>query len=230
MNPSQQILQDFQQYLISARVLFGTRKNYLSDIGHFFAYLSSQNQYVSILTIPFILSSDLLEKYRHSLNSLPVATANRRLSALRKFYQFAFDSKRITQSVNSFPKNFPPNLSQIVSRYKKHLLSQNISPHTIKNYLSDINMHPSAKEVHLSISTLKRRQSSLNRFFSWQKHISNHQISKTTSDRFLLHSFVFASLCLIFSLFLLFKSRSATPLVLGKSIVNPFSNPPLLSP
>lgn len=193
MTPIDQILNNFQSFLTSSGANYSTKKNYLSDLRHFFNFVSAHHQYISILTIPFILTPQLIEQYRQTLLYLPVSTGNRRLSSLRKFCQFAYTTKLLIEPISPLPSSLPPDTTQIVSRYKKYLHSRGASPNTIK-----------------------RRQSALNNFSSWQYRFaipSPAVFTPNQSHRPLLFSLAFTFVCLAISLLLLIISSTPQTII-----------------
>jgi len=75
--------QAFLDFLIKQNVSRITRNNYISDLRHFFRWLSPLP--------PTTLSTDILEQYKQSqiYQYIPIASINRRLSTLRKFFACA---------------------------------------------------------------------------------------------------------------------------------------------
>src|SRR3989344_3903357 len=128
------IITDFSEFLTSSQVSFNTHKNYLSDIRYFFRWLGNQN-------LP--LSPETLDHYHsHLSTSQSVATANRRLSSLRKLYQYALSSQLISTNPSFHLQNFsPPATShaiQLLRHFQYQLKSEGATSSTIKNYSSDI--------------------------------------------------------------------------------------------
>ena len=225
MMPEQQILQDFAKYLAASSTAVGTIKNYASDISHFFSFLSSGSQYVSPLTLPFILTPSFLLQYKNHLSSSPLATANRRLSSLRKFCQFAIASGVVasidlSQLTNISPAISPSPEQKLLTKFKTHLQSQGASSNTIKNYTSDVRIHLLNHNTSTTPATIKRRQSALRHFHYWQNHSlpvptsppSASPSTPTPSDTpFLIGSLIFAALCLLVTAFLILTSNKVQP-------------------
>ena len=75
--------QAFLDFLIKQNVSRITRNNYISDLRYFFRWLSPLP--------PSTMSTDILEQYKQSqiYQYIPIASINRRLSTLRKFFTCA---------------------------------------------------------------------------------------------------------------------------------------------
>ena len=142
---------DFVNYLNSLGLSPRSHKNYRSDLGHFIAWaifkVRSFGSYVETLAeiVPF-LNNDLGHEYASYMteNLVPAKTINRRLSTLRHLSRFLQASHAID---NDFTKGIE-NISAVtvkktvvdpaIGNFKAHLVNKNVSPNTIKNYLSDI--------------------------------------------------------------------------------------------
>src|SRR5258706_14267938 len=102
-----ELIDQFRQYLKDKQVSANTVKNYVSDLSTFVDYLKNQNQYFSVLTLPFVLDTATLENYKLWLEKRdPPSTGNRRLSALRKFINFAVSTDSISRDYTGNVSNF----------------------------------------------------------------------------------------------------------------------------
>lgn len=113
-------------------------KNYVSDIKHFLTWL---NKFTGQKTIkPIHINSKTCQAYKDFLHqNTPPATANRRLSSLRRFTAFL----TITKLAPNDPGQDLTNLSattldSLLTEFQTFLISQELAPSTIKNYLSDV--------------------------------------------------------------------------------------------
>jgi len=122
-----ELLSNFSAYLTGQQLSSVTIKNYLSDIRYFIDWYVTNFDNSSSLTIDQQITPQTLNLFHHHLTGdLPLKTANRRLSSVRKFCQFLHDQNyTVTNSANNLPNVLPPSY---------HLL------HEIPNF-SD-NRHP----------------------------------------------------------------------------------------
>lgn len=108
---------EFSTYLIKQNASEVTRKNYLMDIRNFFKWLNTciTNGSITLLENtekPLArITTEIIETFKRSLitSQTPVATINRRLSALRMFFQFAIIEQKITEN----PMTLVHNISRI---------------------------------------------------------------------------------------------------------------------
>ena len=142
---------EFIKYLDLRGISSKSNKNYKSDLSHFTSWailkIRSFGSYVESLTeiIPF-LSSDLGIEYKNYMieNTMPVKTVNRRLSTLRNLAKFLLETKSLDFDFTQGLKNMgsttsaPVKVNPIFDDFKLYLVSEKVSPNTIKNYLSDI--------------------------------------------------------------------------------------------
>ena len=104
---------EFSTYLIKQNASEVTRKNYLMDIRNFFKWLNTciTNGSVTLLENtekPLArITTEIIETFKRSLitSQTPVATINRRLSALRMFFQFAQIDQKITENPMTLVRN-----------------------------------------------------------------------------------------------------------------------------
>ncbi|MFZ2024674.1 MAG: site-specific integrase [Microgenomates group bacterium] len=117
---------EFSTYLIKQNASEVTRKNYLADIRNFFKWLNicitngsitlRENAEKPLTRI----TNEIIETFKRSLitSQTPIATINRRLSALRMFFQFANLEQKITENpmmlVRNIPRTDAPNEANIL--------------------------------------------------------------------------------------------------------------------
>jgi len=145
------IKKEFIKYLGLRGLSPESFKNYKSDLSHFISWailkIRSRGSYVESLTeiVPF-LSLDLGSEYKSYMieNSVPAKTVNRRLSTLRNLARFLLENKSLDFDFSQGLKNIGSNLKEpakvnpIFNDFKSHLVSEKVSPNTIKNYISDV--------------------------------------------------------------------------------------------
>ena len=106
---------EFSTYLIKQNASVITRKNYVMDIKNFFTWLNTGLTNGSITLLenaekPLTrITSEIIELFKRSLSTskTPIATINRRLSALRMFFQFALIEHKITENPMTLVRNIP---------------------------------------------------------------------------------------------------------------------------
>lgn len=142
----------FEQYLNDAKYSVITRKNYLSDLKHFFLWIdasiqigtTSLNQ--SPLYLLELLTPAVLEQFRQSLiaSQTPPATINRRFATIRTFFTYCQEQGWITTNPSSKIANFSHRLARgnsaedQISLFAQYLSKEGASKSTIRNYTSDI--------------------------------------------------------------------------------------------
>jgi len=89
---------------------------------------------------PNQITPNKCQAYKNFLQeNTPPATANRRLSSLRRLTAFLVATKQLsvdpTHSLNNLQNTTFPTL---LNQFETYLKSQNLTPSTIKNYLSDL--------------------------------------------------------------------------------------------
>lgn len=140
----------FKQYLIAGNGNPVSTKNYLSDIRHFFGWLSfyigSHDVKISDEKFPlrtFITSKTIIEYKNYLLeNKIPHKTINRRLSTIRKLCTFCIEQyileenpvKHIT-NILSLPG---AQTETLVQEYKNHLELQGVDLAIITSSLNTI--------------------------------------------------------------------------------------------
>ena len=140
----------FRQYLKTQKISSVTVKNYVADIKNFLNWLAAKTSIkyqVAGKSIFGLLTLETIEEYKSDLNTkqIPLSTINRRLSALRKFGQFGVSQGWLTKNEAILAENLrsslvdtqPPS-KKILTEFRKHLEKEEISPISIKNYLSDL--------------------------------------------------------------------------------------------
>lgn len=117
-------LNSFKTWLSQKHYSLSTIKNYLADLNKYFTFNSDLDHF----------SSSTLDTYLASIST--DSNQNRYTSSLAKFFQFALDQKLI--DFNPFKKTDFISTDEIVNRYQSHLVKNEFSSTTIKNYLVDI--------------------------------------------------------------------------------------------
>lgn len=142
----------FKTYLKLQKVSPVTVRNYLADINHFLAWLELKirSRNLPILDGPEFIklyfTQDFIFEYKKYLlsNSLPFATINRRLSALRTFGKFCLEQawlqKNPAKEVTNVQKteDGKQKTEKVLEEFREHLEAEKTSSNTIRNYLSDI--------------------------------------------------------------------------------------------
>lgn len=155
----------FISYLKNLGLNKTTLKNYSSDLSNFIGFSGSD------LPTPEIVSS-----YKNHLQNIsPIPTINRRLSAIRKYISYCYSTKLIPHDFSRQITNISQvrsitlsHTDEILKKYRGYLLNSDISSNSIKNYLSDIKIYLTGNNtVNKSPATLKRYQSSINKFSNW---------------------------------------------------------------
>ncbi|PIR58285.1 MAG: hypothetical protein COU70_01725, partial [Parcubacteria group bacterium CG10_big_fil_rev_8_21_14_0_10_35_15] len=136
----------FEEYLVAGNQKAVSIKNYLSDIRHFFGWMTSYSKSKKLILTNFnefqlisIVNEDFISEYKSYLesNNIPHKTINRRLSTLRKFCSFCISqgwmkenpAKKISNISSLLTTNYPlqPNKAskspKIVSSIKYKVLS-----------------------------------------------------------------------------------------------------------
>jgi len=143
---------EFSTYLIKQNASEVTRKNYLMDIRNFFKWLNTCITNGSIALQenaekPLArITNEIIETFKRSLitSQTPVATINRRLSALRMFFQFAVIEHKITENpmmlVRNIPRTEAPNetnsLDEALDAYAKQKNTKQADIDDIKTFFS----------------------------------------------------------------------------------------------
>jgi len=141
----------FRQYLKSQKTSSVTTKNYVADFNNFLTWLAAKTgikYQVAGRAVLGLFSRETIEEYKTDLleKNTPPSTINRRLSALRKFGQFAQNQGWIKNNSaleveNIIQKEMVSDeeaKGEVLNQFKKHLEKEQASRLTIKNYLSDL--------------------------------------------------------------------------------------------
>jgi len=100
------LIEQFDTYLLNEETSEKTRKNYRTDVQEFIKWIIStyfSTKDIDITMEPQILlpqiTFDALKRYKITLlsSSTPIATINRRLSAIRKLFQFALQQQWVSE-------------------------------------------------------------------------------------------------------------------------------------
>ena len=132
--------QQFQSFLQGSKKLSSsTIANYVSDAQSFINYLSQTLQQ-SQITSKHITPASIKAFQTHLTQTCSPATANRRLSSLRKFCFFLQKTNQLNRSpIKNLPIKRPlsPSFNRLLNQYHHHLKNQNLALSSIQNYLSD---------------------------------------------------------------------------------------------
>jgi len=109
----QSITERFSSFLSLSNTSSVTIKNYISDL-NYFAYwiisnITSAGASAASLddSFPYFSFSILQEYKNHLIKSSPTATTNRRLSSIRKFFEFLFDQGIISENYAKTSLTYP---------------------------------------------------------------------------------------------------------------------------
>ena len=145
------ITANYQKYLENKNFARASVKNYLCDARNLTEWVTNSGKDLAGLTATdFTLYIDSLIAKSES-----PSTVNRRRTSLKSFFDFL-----------KLDLAFTPT-PDLLTEYKKHLVSLNTPTNTIKNYLSDTRGYLNKASGNYSSSTLARKQSSLKRFLEW---------------------------------------------------------------
>lgn len=155
----QPLTAQFKNYLVKQtrpKLSRATLKNYVSDVDQFLAWLAKDLQ--ETLIQPIQLTGRVFQNYGLYLNAaqnhIHPATAERYLSSLRRFGEFLKTTGRTDSNpaADLKPTTIDPTLDQVLNDFRNELVRQNLSPSTIKNYVSDINHYLLWAKDHLKIT------------------------------------------------------------------------------
>lgn len=140
----------FENFLVKEHVSAVTRKNYRSDLRHFFNWVIGtvktrvSPQEETPRSFLGKLTSDDIESYKRNLTleRTPLATINRRLSTIRKFFNCALVSGVIDQNpaivLRNIPIKEPKDTEAILGAFGAFLIDEGASKITVKNYVDDV--------------------------------------------------------------------------------------------
>jgi len=140
----------FKKFLVAEKISSGSIRSYLSDVRHFLGWLVLFLQANHILKeaemnlLPYV-NPKVLESYKNYLtgNNVPLKTANRRFSALRKFGDFCLSQNWLSlntfDTLRTISQEVPfPEEKWHLGEFRVGLWKNNASKSTIKNYLNDV--------------------------------------------------------------------------------------------
>ena len=146
--------QSFTDYLKDQKLEYSTIKNYRSDCDDFFSWIETIDPSLLSPEQWYRIDIQTIESYKKmSLSrSIPPSTLNRRLSSLRKFFEFAIQRRftlinpakdvsnidLYTQTLSNEEKDEQERESYI-DGFRHTLEKSDQNEITVKNYLSDIN-------------------------------------------------------------------------------------------
>lgn len=140
----------FKLYLKTQKISSVTARNYLADINHFLEWLAQKtgiHYQIAGRAIFGLFTKETLNEYKtDQVANTPLATINRRLSALRKFGQFGQKqgwisenpAEKVANATSADSRQQAVDSEKILGNFQKHLVREKVSPITIKNYLSDL--------------------------------------------------------------------------------------------
>ena len=138
------LIDQFRNYLYDQNLSDISVKNYISDINKFINWIKIKTGKEPDFSH---LTSQQFNNYNQYLLkvNLPNLTVKRYLSSLRKFGQFLKDNKKtktnlavnLLASTQTTPTAGSIDIKKLTDEYGKYLISQKLSPVTIKNYLAD---------------------------------------------------------------------------------------------
>lgn len=148
---SDRITSGFIDYLTFGGLSKNSIRFYKSDLSHFTAWVISKVKGLGVIAenlqeaVPF-LEPSLAFDYKKSLseNNAAVKTINRRLSTLRKFSQFLFESKAISvdfaKEVENIQRQIKNSNSQfkLAENFEEYLRKEKASKNTVKSYVADV--------------------------------------------------------------------------------------------
>ena len=148
----------FQRFLIAQKASEKTRVNYIGDLKQFLNWLMNSAHTIhkplsSHLDLLKLASNDLVENYKRSmlLDHVPVATLNRRLSALRMFFRCVMSQGWLNENPMEFIANIP----------KEQTLDFNDLLTRIDHYVQSEYIHHSQNQ--------KTERATLVEFINWLK-------------------------------------------------------------
>lgn len=134
----------FREYLIAGNVNPISIKNYLSDLRHFFGWLTFYLESHNNLNISVFFATPVLLDYKSYLvgNKIPDRTVNRRLSTLRKFGSFCISQGWLKENPAKTIQNVKFRLSNqsksLLTSFTEGLKTNNFDETVIKDFQSDI--------------------------------------------------------------------------------------------
>jgi site-specific recombinase XerD len=145
------ITSDFTNYLASCGLSKNSIRFYKSDLSHFTAWVIFKVKALGVTaeslqeTVPFLKPSVAFD-YKKSLseNNAAAKTINRRLSTLRRFSQFLFESKAIAvdfakevENIQQQAKNSNSQL-KLTENFEEYLRKEKAAENTVKSYVADV--------------------------------------------------------------------------------------------
>lgn len=141
----------FIAFLIDQGASEKTVKNYWSDVRHFLSWITTSQTLAGVDTISSHIdllarmSDQTVMSYRNQMHeqNVPAATINRRLSALRMFFQSCMRNNWLAYHPMKDIANFKaePTANKkidFLSDFQTFLRTQGVSRVTLKNYTSDV--------------------------------------------------------------------------------------------
>lgn len=205
----QEILKNFTSFLVESGLSSVSIKNYLSDVRHFLRFTNTKTS--EDLDLIFQNITKHVNEYKIDQQNIftPSSTVNRRLASIRRFTTFlkvnfniGFDEtiKSIDQNTStptSEDREFNKQLSgdhqdltskKILEQFRSHLVSENKTHSTVKNYVSDLyhffawTASQTPYTVHNLVQILSKEQ--LNAYVNYLRlcHTSSSVINRRQSS------------------------------------------------
>ena len=131
------MLPAFKQYLLSLKLSAVSRKLYFADVKNFFNYLGDNP------TLDQLVSAKIYRSYLENLRSQAIAPSmlKRTIASLRQFGSFLSSAHGVTSpliALHSTDQSTEMLSDKYIKHFTKYLISEQLSPLTIKSYKSDI--------------------------------------------------------------------------------------------
>lgn len=131
----------FKSSLTAENVQPATVKNYVSDLKHFFGWLSTQPDFDD--DMPRILTPTAVQDYVFYMleANIPFATVNRRLSTLRKFCSLGIQQGWLTTNPISHVTNLIALQGigpEMALRFQQHLSEEGLTAEEIRKNITDV--------------------------------------------------------------------------------------------
>lgn len=137
------------KYLRKKGISNTSLKHYKSDILHFSNWLSKKASEKGVITDNLLELTDLIHSKQAKLykiylrkSNFSVKTINRKLSSLRQLAKYLQSIKVVNsnfmEGVANITTRKKPSVHPAIKHFKLHLIEQDVSKITIKNYLVDV--------------------------------------------------------------------------------------------
>lgn len=139
-DPKKEVLREFKNYLKETGLSQTTQKNYLADLRHFLKFVETKKATLLCHSELVSESAQMLKQVQHDTTKLfseyhdfltttplSLSSINRKLSSLRKFGQFLFESGKLDHNPAQKIKNLTP-LSRKIKKIKTKPPRPSLSP------------------------------------------------------------------------------------------------------